>query len=467
MDDGFNTPFKEMHIAVREKHDTVQDVPPLEEQAFVDDPRPQNPAEERCVARVGDKFPDPAFNLRLAGKNGPDEDENALFLRACAALAHPPSTVPWGRELRTFFPADQSRDVLQTASPMPYGENRPAEETCEAAACLQAFSEDEEEDRTLFLKAFNDLQKPQKTEEETAFGSLRTVFRNRPFARKQKNTAKEDRSRDSTLFLRAVEKLSAAPKQQTGFLSLAEQCSALQKFSEKKRETGQKAKERDSARLQKPLQISAHMRPHAKSSVAYQKQDVLQPSEEESDRAAFLRAVSGTTPLENKYITPEKPAVKPLVPRQESLAELLEGRYTFEFFCRDEYFEGYISGLDQMTVDKLRTGRLSPEAHLDLHGFVVDEAYEALRSFIRSCWFKGLRTVLVVPGRGHNSIQGIGVLRGRLQVWLTQEPLKRVVLAFCTAQPSDGGPGSVYVLLRKYKKKGRVNWERFSDDLWT
>lgn len=56
------------------------------------------------------------------------------------------------------------------------------------------------------------------------------------------------------------------------------------------------------------------------------------------------------------------------------------------------------------------------------------------------------------------------MLRGKLQTWLTQEPFKRVVLAFCTAQPHDGGPGSVYVLLRKYRKKGRVYWERLPAD---
>ena len=38
------------------------------------------------------------------------------------------------------------------------------------------------------------------------------------------------------------------------------------------------------------------------------------------------------------------------------------------------------------------------------------------------------------------------------------------MLAFCTAQPHDGGPGSVYVLLRKYRKKGRVFWERMPAD---
>ena len=102
--------------------------------------------------------------------------------------------------------------------------------------------------------------------------------------------------------------------------------------------------------------------------------------------------------------------------------------------------------------------------HLDLHGLNAQQAFETLRGFMRGSWYKGLRTILVVPGRGKNSPDGVGVLRGKLQSWLTQDPFKRVVLAFCTAQPHDGGPGSVYVLLRKYKKKGRVYWERMPAD---
>ena len=111
----------------------------------------------------------------------------------------------------------------------------------------------------------------------------------------------------------------------------------------------------------------------------------------------------------------------------------------------DEYMEGHVVGLDQMIMNKLRAGGLSPEAHLDLHGLNAQQAFETLRGFMRGSWYKGLRTILVVPGRGKNSPDG-------------------VVLAFCTAQPHDGGPGSVYVLLRKYKKKGRVYWERMPAD---
>jgi DNA-nicking Smr family endonuclease len=68
--------------------------------------------------------------------------------------------------------------------------------------------------------------------------------------------------------------------------------------------------------------------------------------------------------------------------------------------------------------------------------------------------------VLLIPGRGRNSPNGVAVLRDCIRVWLTREPFKRVVLAFCTAETADGGPGSLYVLLRKYKKRGKIYWNR-------
>ena len=188
------------------------------------------------------------------------------------------------------------------------------------------------------------------------------------------------------------------------------------------------------------------------------------PVDEEED--AFLLAMKQVAPLAGKGR-----AVAPLVNPQSpppaadtSLQDFLDGKLEFALSFTDEYLEGHVVGLDPLIMGKLRSGSLSPEAHLDLHGLNVLQAFETLRGFMRGSWYKGLRTVLLVPGRGKNSPDGIGILRGKLQTWLTQDPFKRVVLAFCTAQPHDGGPGSIYVLLRKFRKKGRICWERMPAD---
>jgi DNA-nicking Smr family endonuclease len=112
---------------------------------------------------------------------------------------------------------------------------------------------------------------------------------------------------------------------------------------------------------------------------------------------------------------------------------------------------GFVRGLDSKIFQQLKAGRLSVEGHLDLHGQNADQALDALLFFMRKSYLAGRRAVIVVPGRGRNSPGGLSILRQELQSWLTREPLKRIVLAFCTAQPKDGGAGALYVLLRKQK----------------
>jgi len=183
----------------------------------------------------------------------------------------------------------------------------------------------------------------------------------------------------------------------------------------------------------------------------------------------FARAMRDVQPLKNKGGRDLPLEAKLLstasILQQQSFQELLEGTLEFALNFSKEYIEGHVVGLENLTLQKLKSRQYSPEAHLDLHGLNTRQAFDALVTFIRRSWHRGMRTLLLIPGRGKNSPAGMAVLRERVQFWLTQEPLKRVVLAFCTAKPVDGGPGSLYVLLRKYKKKGKICWERYPADL--
>lgn len=183
-------------------------------------------------------------------------------------------------------------------------------------------------------------------------------------------------------------------------------------------------------------------------------------------RDEFLDAMREVVPLggNGRAVNPVPDRKNAPQIAQDLMESFMEGKLEFALSNTKEYCEGYVVGLDEMTMNKLRSGALSPEAHLDLHGLNTVQAFEAMRNFMRGSWYKSLRTVLIIPGRGQNSPNGIGILRNKVQDWLTQDPFKRVVLAFCTAQQLDGGLGSIYVLLRKYKKKGRVYWERTPND---
>ena len=134
---------------------------------------------------------------------------------------------------------------------------------------------------------------------------------------------------------------------------------------------------------------------------------------DDADALAFLRVMGEVRPLQarGREVSPEPQPTTPPPQGELSLQDFMDGKLEFALSFTDEYLEGHVVGLDQMIMNKLRAGGLSPEAHLDLHGLNAVQAFEALRGFMRGCWYKGLRTVLVVPGRGRNSPDGMGVLR--------------------------------------------------------
>ena len=184
----------------------------------------------------------------------------------------------------------------------------------------------------------------------------------------------------------------------------------------------------------------------------------------------FAKAMQGVAPVTTKGRDVPMPATgngkpAPPVDPAKALRDLLEGRLEFALYHSDEFMEGHVVGIDPMIPVRLRAGQFSPEANLDLHGQNAEQAHTSLTWFIKNAYQRSLRTVLVVTGRGKNSPDGVGVLRPLLQRWLSKDPFKRVVLAFCTAKSGDGGPGAVYVLLRKYKKsRGKIVWEYSPSD---
>lgn len=177
---------------------------------------------------------------------------------------------------------------------------------------------------------------------------------------------------------------------------------------------------------------------------------------------AFALAMRTVKPLKGKGRDIPSPveAVDAAAAQGHALRALLDKDMVFDVHMAGEDVQGQLVGLDPKVLTSLISGSQSPEARLDLHGMNAAQAFQALVPFFKGAWHKGLRTVIVVTGRGMNSPTGMAVLRQKLASWLTQEPFKRVVMAFSTAQPCDGGTGSMYILLRKFRKKHPVYWER-------
>jgi DNA-nicking Smr family endonuclease len=104
------------------------------------------------------------------------------------------------------------------------------------------------------------------------------------------------------------------------------------------------------------------------------------------------------------------------------------------------------AGIDRATAERLKRGRRTIEARLDLHGLTQAEAHQALAHFIAGSRAAGRRCVLVITGRGRFSG---GVLKEAVPRWLNEAGLRRHLLAISPAQPQHGGNGALYVLLRR------------------
>lgn len=187
-----------------------------------------------------------------------------------------------------------------------------------------------------------------------------------------------------------------------------------------------------------------------------------------SEKDLFLEEMSGVKPLQRE-------------PRERLIRQSAEGNLELRRQAATEPLHEKINSLLDEGVDpldawyvldfkrpgiqhgvykKLRMGRYDIDARLDLHRMTVKQAREEVKQFIDEAGKLGLRTLLILHGKGQRKVEqeNTAVLKGYVNHWLQQ---LEMVQAFHSAQPVHGGTGAVYVLLRKSADKKRENRERF------
>ena len=113
--------------------------------------------------------------------------------------------------------------------------------------------------------------------------------------------------------------------------------------------------------------------------------------------------------------------------------------------------------MDQRAFQRLKRGRLYPEARIDLHGMTLDQAHPALTGFVMRSYAEGMRLVLVITGKGKARDDGgpipvrFGVLKHQVPQWLKMAPLGPIVLQVTEAHQKHGGSGAYYVYLRRVR----------------
>ena len=117
-------------------------------------------------------------------------------------------------------------------------------------------------------------------------------------------------------------------------------------------------------------------------------------------------------------------------------------------------------GVQHGVFRKLKQGRYELEARLDLHRMSAAAARHELFGFVEQAYEFGLRSVLVIHGKGESKAERerSSILKGCTDHWLRE---LEIVQAFHSAQPRHGATGAVYVLLKKSEEKKRENREKF------
>jgi DNA-nicking Smr family endonuclease len=180
------------------------------------------------------------------------------------------------------------------------------------------------------------------------------------------------------------------------------------------------------------------------------------------DERLFFEAMNDVSPISkgNRRImkVPDKDALRPAhAPKNEDLevmahlSDLISGAAEMDITFSDEYMEGCVKGLDLQLMQKLKDGLFPIQDFVDLHRLTQEAAEIRIRDFLLNSHGRGLRCVLIVHGKGLNSENQVPVLKKRVPRWLSRGPVRKIILAFATAKPYDGGTGATYVLLKRAK----------------
>lgn len=125
-----------------------------------------------------------------------------------------------------------------------------------------------------------------------------------------------------------------------------------------------------------------------------------------------------------------------------------------------------VTGLDRRTAQRLTRGQVEIDGRLDLHGSSVEQARFILLRFLEQSQQAGLRTVLVITGKGESPFsrhtlhgaehfhapERAGRLRRLATGWFHEPEFRRFVSGFQPAHPKHGGGGAYYVRIRRIRE---------------
>lgn len=177
------------------------------------------------------------------------------------------------------------------------------------------------------------------------------------------------------------------------------------------------------------------------------------------EKSLFLEEMADVAPLrhgeETRWLQPQKVQVS----RRPDLSQLDNFLTTdfLEIVPLTEPLEFRREGIQQGVLSKLRLGKYSHQASLNLLRQPVEQCRQMLFSYLQEAQRQNLRNLLIIHGKARSESAHANIIRSFLARWLTQF---EEVQAFCCALPQHGGSGACYVALKKSPDARLANWEQ-------
>ena len=146
---------------------------------------------------------------------------------------------------------------------------------------------------------------------------------------------------------------------------------------------------------------------------------------------AFAAALDQPRPVKGR-VPPLRPAPAPPPPPAPAAVPVLDGSWE----------------------KRIRSGRLSPDHAIDLHGLNLAAAHVRLERALADALAQGWRVLLVVTGKPRpapapGEPRRRGAIRAEIGDWLARSAYAHRIASVRQAHPRHGGEGALYIILRR------------------
>ena len=127
-------------------------------------------------------------------------------------------------------------------------------------------------------------------------------------------------------------------------------------------------------------------------------------------------------------------------------------------------WENFISSDEKLPNKDISLNKkiLPKKRSIDLHGYTLEQANNAIAEFIKKSYIDGVNKLIVVTGKGLHSqnekdpyvSKDLSILKYSVPEFLsTNKSLMNIIYEIKDAKIEDGGAGAFYIYLKKNNKK--------------